>query len=35
LELVETRPEGEGRVELTFKGGVKSIWKIEYERNDK
>lgn len=32
LELVATRPLDNNRTEITFKGGAKSIWKIEFKR---
>jgi hypothetical protein len=32
LELVATRPLDNNRTEITFKGGAKSIWKIELKR---
>lgn len=32
LELVAISPAADNRTELTFKGGEKSIWRIEYKR---
>ena len=32
VELIDTRPTNDGRIEMTFKGVVNSIYRVEFKK---